>query len=124
MAQRLRQGETMVTSLPSTAAYCPPEMARGFAVGTPGDVFQLGIVLYQLLVGRHPFATEAFLEGDDERESELIRYSLANLWCEPSLDAPPLDAPGLRGLLRSMLDRRPQSRPTAAEVAERLGEMR
>jgi serine/threonine protein kinase len=98
MAQR---GER-VTSMLSTLEYVPPEMAREFRANAKSDVFQLGILLHQLLTGKHPFS-----------DGEGFEVALAN-----SLDAPRLAA--MPELIGRMLEKNPEDRPSAAEVARAL----
>jgi serine/threonine-protein kinase len=50
------EGLTQPGVVPLTTAYASPEQVKGEAVTTATDVFSLGLVLYKVLSGRHPFA--------------------------------------------------------------------
>ncbi|MGP1272677.1 MAG: protein kinase domain-containing protein [Phycisphaerales bacterium] len=39
-----------------TPMYASPEQIRGEAIGTAADIFSLGVMLYELVTGRHPWA--------------------------------------------------------------------
>ena len=49
---------TQVGTVMGTAAYFSPEQARGDAVDPRSDIYSLGCVLYELIVGRPPFTGE------------------------------------------------------------------
>ncbi len=118
---------------PGSLAYLSPERARGAGASAAGDVFALGVVLYELSCGRHPFvdAARAPGEGSAGRSSgQLLRRALApgadellaaiatGRFVPPSRIAPQL-SPLLDALLEGALRRRPEERPGALELARR-----
>ena len=50
---------TEVGTVLGTARYMSPEQARGEATDSATDMFSLGIVLYELSTGQHPFPADS-----------------------------------------------------------------
>lgn len=71
-----------------TASYLSPEQAQGDPVDARSDVYSLGIVLYEMLAGRPPFAGETPLAVAYKHVREdATRLSDVNADVPPSLEA-------------------------------------
>jgi serine/threonine protein kinase len=66
-----------------TPEYASPEQFRGEPITTASDIYSLGLVLYELVVGRHAYRlpsrspqaiVQTVLETDPERPSAAVRY--------------------------------------------------
>lgn len=115
-------GDTFITSLLTTPEYVAPEMALTFKAYPKTDVFQLGVLFYKLLTGKNPFVRRElydFIEGDEYRESEIIKFVLPTIYRE--LDESPLVLqanPDIAILLRMMLKKDYRQRPSPEYVAQ------
>jgi serine/threonine-protein kinase len=93
---------TATGAIMGTAFYISPEQASGGSVTPASDVYSLGIVAYECLTGRRPFA------GDTP-----VSVALAQVRDEPP--ALPQSVPGpVRDLVMQMLAKEPADRPSSA----------
>jgi serine/threonine protein kinase len=81
-------------------AYMAPEQARGEGLTPRSDVFALGVVLYELITGAHPFGRQVTHE---ERDSEPMRVIPPRV-VKPSIP-PGIDAICMRALAHDPRDR-------------------
>jgi len=97
-----------------TAAYMPPEQARGSMVSGAADVFGIGAVLYAALTGRAPFPV---VEGEP-------RYPQLHRRADPVGDHRllPDEFAELDVIVADCLQADPRARPVVGELADRLDE--
>jgi serine/threonine protein kinase len=102
---------TLAGQIVGTFSYMAPERLAGLPLTVAADVFSLGIVLFQLVAGRHPFGT-----GTPPDLMASIHRGIA--WRDD--DPPALDDPELRRLFVELLAPRAERRPAPDEVLRRL----
>lgn len=112
VTQEMETALTLPGTTAGTPKYMSPEQVRGDWPGTNSDIFSLGTVLYELATGRHPFESDSVV---GYMHSILSRPPIAPYRLNPSI-------PGwLDSLLLRMLEKNPEQRCTASEVAAALG---
>jgi serine/threonine protein kinase len=96
-----------------TPGYLPPESLRGLGQGKAGDLFALGVILYESLCGAKPFGG---MEASDVVQATLFGA------VRPLKGRAEGEVPGeLESLVLLLLERDPDRRPSdAAAVAEEL----
>jgi predicted ATPase/serine/threonine protein kinase len=109
-----RETETSPDLILGTPRYMSPEQARGGIAKSASDVFSLGVVLYELTTGAHPFESDSTLG--------MLHAITTNAVRKPS-ELRPGTPPLLEQLLMAMLAKAASDRPSAAEVETGLTQL-
>src|ERR1035437_2736053 len=72
------EGVTATHQFVFTPEYTSPEQVRGEKLTTAADIYSLGVILYELLIGRRPYRT------DNRNITEIIRVGCASQAIAPS----------------------------------------
>jgi hypothetical protein len=94
-------------SIFGTPGYVPPEAIEGKGYEARSDLFSLGVLMYQMLTGVHPF------QGTGVRE--ILMTTLTREPRSPSSLNPEV-TPELEALTRGLLAKKPEYRPEVTEV--------
>lgn len=105
------QSKLFLSGLSGTIAYMSPEHFTSHEVSVKSDVFALGIILYELLTGNHPFTSRNF-----KTTVQNILYKQINFSIVESLRFPR----HLRKLCLAALNKNPLNRPSSKEILEFL----
>lgn len=104
--------QTATGIVKGTRGYMAPEQITGKRVDHRADVFNLGVILYELLLGRHPFESE-------NRGAQLLKV-VEGRWTPPTVYDPNFP-PGLGALLEGCLAADREVRPeSVAQIIEHL----
>ncbi len=108
-------GSTNLSGMPGgTLKYMSPEQACGQRATPASDIFSLGLVLYELATGTHPFATDSPIDTAHAIAHNTPKpVSALNLKIPAALDR----------LIGSMLAKDPGKRASAEEVVSRSTRM-
>jgi|GEM_PF-564791 len=93
----------------------PEHFTPGATPGAASDVFTCGLILYQLLAGRHPY----WSEDQDEYAKKVMSYSAPRPVLGGTVPAPASNA-AIAEIIYRCLAPKPGDRPTAAEVRDVL----
>eukprot|EP00928_Gymnodinium_smaydae_P007139 TRINITY_DN12575_c0_g1_i1.p1 TRINITY_DN12575_c0_g1~~TRINITY_DN12575_c0_g1_i1.p1 ORF type:complete len:250 (+),score=18.31 TRINITY_DN12575_c0_g1_i1:51-752(+) len=95
-----------------TPPYMSPEMLTGAGYGSKSDVWSLGCAIHVLVCSTYPYSIG---RRDEDAMKTAIRTDIPNLsltWADA--------CDGSLSFIKCMLDRRPQSRHSAGQIASRL----
>ncbi len=113
--------DAKATATAFTPAYAAPEVLLGEPATPAADLFATGLVVWEMLVGRHPLA-------DARGKLPPPAIVQARLAQEPIPPIPdhllPRIPEGLVDLVRDLCQKEPQLRPNAHEARERLARSR
>ena len=111
-AANVRQGLTMPGTVMGTATYLSPEQAQGRTVDYRSDLYSLGMVIYEMLTGKAPFAGDNPVAIATKQMTETP---------PPPSSVNPRVPPALDEVVMRAISREPGARqPTAEDLRAQL----
>src|SRR3954453_1118690 len=106
-----RRRITQAGLIVGTASYMAPEQALGQHPDAMSDLYSLGAVMYEMVTGRPPFVGDDIVSVISQHQrAEPVR---------PSWNADDIPQE-YEELVMQLLEKRPDGRPAASEIRERL----
>jgi DNA-binding response OmpR family regulator len=116
LMQRTRQTQQQLTrGVIGTPSFLAPERVLGMDYDESADVYSLGVMLFVMLSGRLPFPAR----DEDDVYAALMRQVTEPL---PPLNMPELP-PGVEDLVRRVLSKDAERRPTARDLGAELASL-
>lgn len=113
MAMIHKTSETGVDFAVGTPGYISPEQVRGEEIGVQSDLYSVGVILFELLTGKLPFARE-------ETMDVLLAHATDPPPSFESLGACGWVPSAVEAVVQSCLEKKPSDRPAGArELAKR-----
>ncbi len=97
-----------------TREYMSPEQLRGKPLEPSSDLFALGLILFEMVAGHHPFKRAAAID---------TQFAILNEPAPDLADVCPGAPPELSDLVDDLLKKAASDRPRIAEVRERLADI-
>lgn len=101
-----------VSGITGTIAYMSPEHFVSNELSTKSDIFALGVILFELLTGRHPFLADTLEQTIQNIIAKQPRFSIRERSAIPRL---------LRQVCTKCLEKNPDRRPPADEILKTAG---
>lgn len=99
---------TKTGAVAGTPYYMSPEQAQALEVGPPSDLYSLGVILFEMLVGQRPFQADTplavMLKHVSQPAPKLAEFSQMGFATE------------VEALVGALLEKAPADRPLSAEV--------
>jgi serine/threonine protein kinase len=96
-ARAMSSNTIVLTSIKGTPLYMAPELVKEQPYNHTADLWSLGVILYELLVGQPPFYTNSI-------------YTLINLIVKDPVKYPPGISPEFKHFLQGLLNKEPSRR--------------
>ncbi|HOY68669.1 MAG TPA: protein kinase [Candidatus Ozemobacteraceae bacterium] len=113
---RVSTGMTQAGVVLGTPAYMAPEQCMGIPNLTPAtDVYAMGVIFWELIFGELPFKPDNVQNAELSIAMKHVNETLPAIAIIPDEALAPLFP-----LIRRMLDKAPEARPTAPELIEAL----